>query len=313
MSEDRIVKYQTSHGEVKLSPGIIRKYLVSGQASVTDQEVVMFLKLCEGQKLNPFLREAYLVKYGSQAATMVVGKDVFTRRAAENPQYNGMQSGVCIKKASGDIEYRPGTLLLKEEELVGGWAKVYVKNWDYPIESVVSLDEYIGKKSDGTVTKQWKQMPATMICKVAKVQALREAFPRDFQGLYDAAEMQLPTDQDLPSEKVTPSEDKAETPPEAPQQPQDDDIEDAEYEVEEDEPEATEQPELPTEAGDSPIDALRTEAGVLLEKMGVNDMLTPSQVDTLRGQLSTMKSEAALKAMIKNFSGKLAQAEDTGV
>jgi len=57
---DSIVKYKSETGEeVSLSADIIKRYLVSGDPSkVTDQEVMMCLKLCQYQKLNPFLNEA---------------------------------------------------------------------------------------------------------------------------------------------------------------------------------------------------------------------------------------------------------------
>ena len=85
MSTD-LVKYETDNGQVELSGEIIKKYLVpagkDGKPSlVTDQEVTMFLKLCQYQKLNPFLREVYLIKYGNQPATMVTGKETFLKRA----------------------------------------------------------------------------------------------------------------------------------------------------------------------------------------------------------------------------------------
>ena len=58
-----------------------------------------------------------------------------------------------------------------------------------PIESSVSFDEYVGRKSNGEINSQWKSKPATMIRKVALVQALREAFPDDFSGMYAGEEM----------------------------------------------------------------------------------------------------------------------------
>ena len=61
---NEMVKYTTDHGEITLTSKIVRDYLVPSDSRVTDQEIGMFLKLCEYQKLNPFLREAYLVKYG---------------------------------------------------------------------------------------------------------------------------------------------------------------------------------------------------------------------------------------------------------
>ena len=39
------------------------------------------------------------------------------------------------------------------------------------------------------MNSQWKSKPATMIRKVAVVQALREAFPEDFGGLYSEEEL----------------------------------------------------------------------------------------------------------------------------
>ena len=50
------------------------------------------------------------------------------------------------------------------------------------------LKEYIGRKSDGTVNEQWTKRPATMIRKVALVQALREAFPETLGAMYAAEE-----------------------------------------------------------------------------------------------------------------------------
>lgn len=45
-----------------LDANTVRNYLVSGNGRVTDQEVVMFLQLCKAQKLNPFVKDAYLIK-----------------------------------------------------------------------------------------------------------------------------------------------------------------------------------------------------------------------------------------------------------
>ncbi len=106
----------------------VRNYLVSGGGNVTDQEVVMFLELCKAQKLNPFVKDAYLIKYGNQAAQIVTGKDVFIKRAYENPNFDGMRAGVVILKKDGSLEYREGSLKLANETLVGGWCEVYLKD-----------------------------------------------------------------------------------------------------------------------------------------------------------------------------------------
>lgn len=184
-----VVEYESNGEKVKLSPATIRQYLVSGNGQVTDQEIVMFMSLCKYQKLNPFLKEAYLIKFGNSPATIVTGKDVFTKRAKRNPNYAGKQAGIIVEKEDGTIEEREGSMALATDKIVGGWAKIYIKGYEKPEYASVSFDEYAGRKADGTLNSQWKSKPATMIRKVAVVQALREAFPEDFGGLYSEEEL----------------------------------------------------------------------------------------------------------------------------
>ncbi len=217
-ANDKMVEYECNGEIVKLTPNIIKNFLVNGGGNVTDQEVTMFLNLCRFQHLNPFLREAYLVKYGSQPATIVTGKDAFTKRARRNKDYRGNQAGVIVIKNDGTLENRIGSLVLKDEEIAGGWAKVYIEGDIVPTEVSVSFDEYVGTKSDGTVNSQWSKKPATMIRKVALVQALREAFPEDFGGMYSQEEVGV---YDLPESPVITASDEQTLPP-AQEMPDDD-------------------------------------------------------------------------------------------
>lgn len=189
---DKAVTEYDSNGErIKLSPNLIRRYLVSGNGNVTDQEAMMFLMLCKAQKLNPWIREAYLIKYGDRnPASMVVGKDVPLKRARQQDDFSGFEAGIIVVNASGEFEERPGSFFLKDsEQLVGGWARVHVKGYAVPFYESVSLDEYMGRKADGSPNSQWARMPGTMIRKVAIVHALREAFPVAIGGLYAQEEM----------------------------------------------------------------------------------------------------------------------------
>lgn len=92
------ITYETSLGTVELDFQTVKNYLVRGQADkITDQEVILFMKTCQAQKLNPFAQgEAYLIKFGSDPAQMVVGKDAYMRRAEENPAYRGHKSGIVV-------------------------------------------------------------------------------------------------------------------------------------------------------------------------------------------------------------------------
>lgn len=200
---DKPIEYKCGEETVKLSLSIIRNYLVNGdREKVTDQELVMFLNLCRFQHLNPFLREAYLIKFGNNPATIVTGKDAITKRAMRNPKFAGQEAGVVILNGNNELEYRTGSLVLDGEHLVGGWAKVHVKGYTVPIQAVVAYQEYVGTKNDGSVNGQWSKKPATMIRKVALVQALREAFPEDLGGMYASEEMNLDFDETAVSAPV---------------------------------------------------------------------------------------------------------------
>ena len=185
--------FKVGNDQIKLNPGIVRKYLVNGQGTVTDQEIVYFMHLCKSRQLNPFTKEAYLIKYGQEPATMVVARDALEKRAIKNVQYNGKKVGIYVmNKDTNELIKRNGTIYLKDiEELVGAWCTVYRKDWENPVHIEVNLTEYIGRKKDGTINANWTNKPVTMITKVAKAQALREAFIEELEGMYEQEEVNV--------------------------------------------------------------------------------------------------------------------------
>lgn len=211
------INFKAGSEDVRLTPNIIKKYLVSGDADkVTAQEIVMFMNLCKFQHLNPFLREAYLIKYGTQPATIVTGKSAFEKRAVRCQNYRGFKAGVIVVRSDGSLENRVGTLVLGSEKLVGGWCDVYVDTFVEPVSVTVSLSEYIGRKRDGSINSQWSGKPATMIRKVAKMQALREAFPENLAGMYSVEETGVEL-VDIPTKPVIIDEPQPEALPEIPE------------------------------------------------------------------------------------------------
>lgn len=190
------VIYEVDGEQIKLTPKIVQEYIVGTDAQITMPEFKMFTSLCKARKLNPFLKEAYCIKFGKQPAQIVVGKDAVLKRAIRNPHYDGMESGIIVLNADGEVIERKGTFRLSTETLVGGWAKVYRKNWTYPTYCSVSFDEVAQKKGDGTLNSNWSGKGATMVEKVAKVRALRETFIEDLGGMYEAEEMGVDLPQD---------------------------------------------------------------------------------------------------------------------
>jgi len=156
----------------------------------TDQEAANFLHLCKYMGLNPFVKDAYLIKYGDGAATMIVGKDAFMKRADAHPQFAGITSGVIVK-AGDKIDNRTGTLVLSGDEIVGGWARVARNDRKVDVDVTVTYSEFNNNRG------LWKTMPSVMIEKCAIVTALRRAFPATFSGMYDSAEMGVDLTDDL--------------------------------------------------------------------------------------------------------------------
>lgn len=184
VGDNMITEYSVAGEIVRLSNQTVRKALVRGnQTSVTDQEIMQFICICKYNQLNPFLNEAYLVKFGNDAQ-MIVSKEALFKRADACENYEGIQSGIIVKR-NGEIVDVEGCFLDDNEVLLGGWAKVYRKDRKYPIVARCSLKEF--EKTQAT----WKTMKATMIAKVAKVQALREAFPNQLGAMYTREEQDV--------------------------------------------------------------------------------------------------------------------------
>lgn len=199
-AQTQIVSYKVGGIDIRLDPDTVVNYLVNGDArNVTLPEIVLFMRLCQSQGLNPFTRDAYLVKYGNSPAQIIVGKGALEKRAARCDRYRGFEAGIIVRRPDGALEWRTGTFYLPEDQLVGGWAKVYVDGFTHPVEAAVSMREYNSGKST------WAQKPATMIRKVAKAQALREAFPEDLAGMHEAEEYGMDYS-NLPDAPVNPAQ-----------------------------------------------------------------------------------------------------------
>lgn len=200
---EKSVTFEANGEQVTLSPSTVKNFLANGNENISMQETVMFINLCKYQHLNPFLNEAYIIKYGSKPAQLITSKEAFMKRAESNPQYNGFSAG-CIVLRNNDVVYTNGAFILDTDKLLGGWAKVSRKDRDIPIRIEISMKEF--SKSQST----WKTMPATMIRKTAIVNALREAFPDTLGGMFTEDD-NLKTDNNVVNEKhdITPQEEKA--------------------------------------------------------------------------------------------------------
>jgi len=159
------VAYSDEKGqEIKLTASDIVEY-ISTDSSVTEKEVVQFLNMCKYLKLNPFLKEIYLIKYKDSPATFVISYQTLLKRAEENVNFDGYETEV-----KGEIPNMSAT------------AVVYRKDRSYPVKIAVNYSEAVKTVMDRQTkelrpTNMWKSMPEWMLRKVALARALKEAFP----------------------------------------------------------------------------------------------------------------------------------------
>ena len=159
------VAYSDEKGqEIKLTASDIVEY-ISTDSSVTEKEVVQFLNMCKYLKLNPFLKEIYLIKYKDSPATFVISYQTLLKRAEENKNFDGYETEV-----KGEIPKMTATAI------------VYRKDRSYPVKITVNYREAVKTTMDRQTrelkpTNMWKNMPEWMLRKVALARALKEAFP----------------------------------------------------------------------------------------------------------------------------------------
>ncbi len=86
-SAELIVKYNIGETEIKLTPSIVKEYVLgNSNANITMSEFKTFTELCKCRKLNPFIKgEVHLIKYGSSPAQIVVGKDAILKTCNASP------------------------------------------------------------------------------------------------------------------------------------------------------------------------------------------------------------------------------------
>ena len=194
MSNELQVKYKWQEQELTLTKSDVKRFIATSP-NVTDQEIQDFMWLCQYKNLNPFIKEAYLIKYGQERANIVTSKDVFDARADADPRYDGEEVTNNYKRGMNLMDLWVRT-------------KIFRKGCAHPVSDVtVHYPEYVGRKKDGTINRMWQTKPVTMLTKVSKAQGKREANPKDMAGLYLTEEFDQqtkPTETDIREIDITP-------------------------------------------------------------------------------------------------------------
>lgn len=186
--------------KIKLSIQIIKNLVAvktkSGK-TCSDHDAIRFMMMCQARRLNPFEGDAFLIGYDAKDGptfSLITAHQAFLKRAELHPEYDGMKSGIIVRRDS-EVKDVEGDFYLEGDEVLGGWATVHFKNRKQTMNKRVRLKRF--QKAWGI----WQDDPAGMICKCAEADALRSSFPTMLGGLYLKEEIS-PADQPRVSSPV---------------------------------------------------------------------------------------------------------------
>ena len=147
----------------KVTQQLLMDYLKQTNSNLQPNEQAQFLAIAQTFNLNPWKREVYAVAYGKgdgRKLSIIVGYEVYLRRAEEFPQYDGYE-----------------TSFIGTGSDMCCTCKVFRKDRNHATGATVFLREY----SQGN--SMWNTKPRVMLEKVAIATAMRRAFPSEFNGM----------------------------------------------------------------------------------------------------------------------------------
>ena len=162
----------------------------------TDDEFKLMSHIAVKYELDPLVKQIWLVKYGTQPASIFTGRDGFLSIAHRTGKFAGMSTEVVkvdekieVVKSRKNFKGEKITNVVKREWQYKAVCTVRRKDIPHPFIVEVYEEEYT------TAENLWQTKPRTMLGKVAESQCLRKAF--DIAGLYSPEEMPEHDEKDI--------------------------------------------------------------------------------------------------------------------
>jgi phage recombination protein Bet len=181
MTESRVLERYTQE-----KVDLVKRTVAKG---ATDDELALFIQVCERTGLDPFARQIYAIKrWDSSLRREVMQTQISIDGARLVAQRSGRYAGqVPIEWCGNDKVWTD--VWLDDDAPRAARAGVYMVGAPEPIWAVATWDSYVQTKKDGSVTAMWGKFGPLMLGKCAEMLALRKAFPMELSGLYSAEEM----------------------------------------------------------------------------------------------------------------------------
>jgi phage recombination protein Bet len=200
-TETAIVKAARPQGELVVPDTKIQLLKDTICKGATNDELQLFVEVCNRYRLDPFAKQIYAIKRKSKDASgnwkenMVfqTSIDGFRAIAEQTSELDGQEGPFWCGPDGQWVD-----VWLKQEPPMAAKVTVYRKGRSRGWVGTATWDSYVQSDRDGKPTKFWKQMPDVMLAKCAESLALRKAFPADLSGLYTAEEMGQ-ADNDVPA------------------------------------------------------------------------------------------------------------------